>query len=100
MEVDHINRNKLDNRRENLRICSRLENVRNTGLRTNNSSGVIGVYYRERFKKWHASIRINGKAKSLGYYHDKKDAIAARKRAEIKYFGEFAPKYGSDETIG
>lgn len=56
--VDHINRNPADNRRCNLRICTQFENNKN---RSNNTSGITGVTWRSRSKKWRATIMKNGK---------------------------------------
>ena len=90
--VDHINGNTLDNRKCNLRICSQLENCRHkVKLSTNNKSGKIGVHWKKSKNKWVARIHINKKEKFLGYFDDINSAIDARKEAEIKYFGEFAP---------
>ena len=92
MVVDHINHNKLDNRKENLRICTQKQNMRNQSIRKDNKSGYTGVYFVENKNKWVAQIRINGKTKHLGYYNEMKNAIKARKEAEIKYFGEYRYK--------
>lgn len=92
-EVDHINGNKLDNRIDNLRICSHRENTFNSGLRAN-SSGFRGVSYekdRRSKKKWLSSIAFNGNRLKIGRFESKKDAIEARICAELKYFGEYAP---------
>lgn len=93
-EVDHINKIKHDNRKENLRTCAHIDNSRNVGIKKNNTSGIIGVSYisRERKKRWYAYININYKMKSLGYYSTKEEAIKVRLEAEKKYFGEFAPQ--------
>lgn len=89
---DHINGNRLDNRRENIRFVTRIQNGQNRGVGKNNSSGYIGVYWNKREKKWTVKITVDGKDLSLGYFLDKEDAIAARKQAEIKYFGEYRRK--------
>lgn len=91
--IDHINRNTLDNRKENLRLATMQQNAMNRSVQPNNTSGVPGVSWRKDRNKWRAFITINGKQKALGLYENKEDAIAARKLAEEKYFGEFAPKY-------
>lgn len=89
--VDHINHNPLDNRKENLRICTQEQNMCNQSIRKDNKSGCPGVYYVERKSKWVAQIRINKKTKHLGYFNTIEEAIEARRQAEIEYFGEFAP---------
>lgn len=89
--VDHINRNQLDNRRENLRICTQQKNMFNQSKRCTNTSGVIGVSFDKERNKWAAQIMINGKNKHLGRYDTLEEAADARRQAEIEYFGEFAP---------
>lgn len=88
--VDHINGNFDDYRKINLRICNNAENNRNRGLQKNNTSGYPGVGWAKREQKWRARIKVNGKEKHLGFFDDKNAAIAAKKRAEEKYFGEFS----------
>lgn len=83
--LDHIDRNKTNNAISNLRVVNSSENVRNVGLQTNNTSGHTGVHFHKRSSKWEACIRIKGIRKYLGGYKNKKDAIAAKKQAEIKY---------------
>lgn len=88
--VDHINRNKLDNRRNNLRTCTALENARNTTVSKNNKTGYLGISTTPQ-GKYRARIMVNRKEIRLGNYDKIEDAIKARKQAEIKYFGQFAP---------
>ena len=90
--VDHINRNPLDNRRSNLRLCIYSENACNSGIQKNNTSGVTGVYYDKIYDRWMAKIGHDGKLIHLGFFDKKKDAIKARKSAEKRYFGRFAPR--------
>lgn len=87
MVVDHINRNKLDNRRSNLRICEQVVNTRNVGLKKNNTSGVPGVFYDKRAHKWRAQISYQGRTKQIGIFDDYEDAVKARKEAEKTYYG-------------
>lgn len=89
LEVDHINGDKLDNRRENLRICTRSENARNKGLTKNNKSGVAGVSWDEARNKWMASIKLNKKSYNLGRFDKIEDAIRIRKDSEQKMFGVY-----------
>jgi hypothetical protein len=89
-EVDHKNRNGLDNRRENLRLASRLQNVRNRSIPGNNGSGYKGVSWDKRIEKWYAYITFNYKMKALGRFADIKDAARAYNRAALEYHGEFA----------
>lgn len=87
--IDHINHNKLDNRKENLRICTQHQNTMNQGIRSNNSSGVTGVYFDKSRNKWVAQIKHNYRKIFLGRFNTKEEAIEARKQAEIEYFGEY-----------
>jgi hypothetical protein len=89
-QIDHINGNRLDNRIENLRLASNAENSRNCKLSKNNTSGVTGVSYHAKAKKWFAQIMLNRKNNNLGLFNTKEEAIAARKKAEMQYFGQFA----------
>lgn len=88
--VDHINRNPLDNTRENLRICSIHENARNTGKQKNTSSKYKGVYFASDRNRWHARIYCNKTLYQLGYFVSEKDAAEAYNNAAVKHFGEFA----------
>lgn len=90
LQVDHINGNTLDNRKHNLRICTNQQNNFNKGLYRHNTSGVTGVTYASNIKKWIARIKISGKTINLGSFEDKGDAIKARRKAELKYFGEYS----------
>lgn len=92
LDVDHINGNKLDNRKCNLRICSCTENIRHkVNIGKNNKSGKCGVNFEKRCNKWHARIGVNKSSIHLGRFDKLEDAIEARKEAEIEYFGEFKP---------
>lgn len=91
VQVDHIDRNKMNNRKSNLRICDSFGNARNRGERKNNTSGFTGVIYKKSENKWYASFSINKKRKYIGGFDDFKDAVIARYRAEQEYYGEYAP---------
>lgn len=90
--VDHINRNGLDNRRENLRITSYAINRLNSKLSSNNTSGFKGVYYSKPNKKWWAALgsRIDGKLtmKCLGTFSTPEEASAAYQKAVREKYGE------------
>lgn len=81
-DTDHINRNKLDNRRSNLRTATRSQNNFNTPAPMNNTSGVKGVWWSKQWKRWYAQIRVNGKTHSLGSSPIKAEAVALRLQAE------------------
>jgi len=84
--TDHVNRKKLDNRRENIRFCLPVQNIINASKRKDNTSGVRGVDRNRGL--WRASIMVKRKNLSLGRFENKNDAIQARKKGELKYFGE------------
>ncbi|MGY0156362.1 HNH endonuclease signature motif containing protein [Edwardsiella tarda] len=84
-QVDHINGNKSDNRIDNLRIVKNCDNAKNQKRKETNRSGMTGVSWDTQTQRWRAHITVDGKMKSLGRYEDKLEALAARKRAEIKY---------------
>ena len=87
--VDHISGNTLDNRKCNLRICSKAENVRNQKIRKDNKTGYKGVYYRKERGTYQAEIRVNNKGIYLGCYGSPQEAHAAYCEASKKYHGEF-----------
>lgn len=82
--IDHINRKKYDNRLKNLRVVTNSENLRNQGLSKRNRSGYKGISWHRRDKKWQCFICDNNKNIYLGGYDNIKDAVEARKLAEIK----------------
>lgn len=90
--IDHISgkQKRYDNRKSNLRICTIQENVINSSIAKNNTSGVTGVFWNKRLHKWEANICINRERIRLGFFNDFNDAVKARKEAENKYFGEFS----------
>jgi hypothetical protein len=88
--VDHINNEKLDCRRCNLRLCSVAENNRNVGLRKDNTSFYKGVSFDKARGKFQARIMFENKIIYLGRFKDPKEAAVAYNAAALKYFGEFA----------
>jgi hypothetical protein len=91
METDHKNGNELDNRRDNLRICTTAQNQQNRHLLQDGKSSLFkGVSYRKLSKNWGAWIRVNGHLLNLGHFIDEVKAALAYDGAAKKYFGEFA----------
>lgn len=88
--IDHVNQNPLDNRKKNLRFCSRSTNAMNCKIHKHNTSGYKGVSYSKSLNKWRAYIVVNDKQISLGCYHSKEEAALAYNKGAIKYFKEFA----------
>jgi hypothetical protein len=89
--VDHINHDTLDNKKANLRITNKRENMCNRPKpNTNNSSGYRNVTYEKQTKKWIVQLQIDGKNTKLGSFEDVHDAgrYAKEKRSEI--YGEYA----------
>ena len=86
--IDHINRNGLDNRKKNLRICTRSTNRLNSKIRKDNKSGFRGVCWYKQTKKWVAHIaqpRI-----TIGYFDDVIEAAKAYDKKAIELYGDFA----------
>jgi len=88
--IDHINQNKIDNRIINLRSCTKQENSMNRRSNKNTSSKYKGVSWHKNAKKWMAKIKIDSKAKHLGYFQTESDAAKAYDKAALEHFGEFA----------
>ena len=88
--VDHQNRNRLDNRRSNLRICTLKENNRNITMRKDNTSGYKGVVLDKTTGHWRPLIYVDGKPKSCGQFIEKHHAALARDMWAIFFHGKFA----------
>lgn len=88
LEVDHRDGDGLNNRRENLRLATTLQNRLNTGLQRNNKSGRVGVYVHAN--KWRAHISNNGRLIHLGTFDTVEEAAAVREAAEAKFYGEWS----------
>ncbi|QFR56505.1 HNH endonuclease [Bacillus phage 056SW001B] len=81
--VDHINGNKLDNRKENLRITTQEQNTRNRKAK--------GYFWSKQMGKWSAQIKVDNKKIHLGYFDNKEEAISKYREAHKNAFGEFSP---------
>jgi len=90
MDTDHINRNRLDNRRSNLRIATRSQNVANTFVEKQNRSGFKGVSWKKSNHKWCVQIRCKNRVIHIGPFVDIKEAAMAYNKMAKKSFGEFA----------
>lgn len=87
--VDHINGNKLDNRRQNLRLSTMSQNLANGKIRSNNTTGVRGVSLDRRNGHYVAHYYIKSKKYHIGSYKTLEEAIKARRTKEIKLYGDF-----------
>jgi hypothetical protein len=88
--IDHIDGITLNNLKNNLRICTHGENLRNQKMSVKNKSGFKGVYWHKLGKKWAVSINIDKKILYLGLFTDLKEAAKTYNSAALKYHGEFA----------
>ena len=89
-ELDHVDGDGTNNRWSNIRPATRVEQMRNAAVRYDSTSGYKGVSWHKAGNCWRAYITVEGRTIALGLYRDKENAIAARKAAEAKYFGEFS----------
>lgn len=96
-QVDHKDGNGLNNAWTNLRAVSNDENQKNKRRHVNNTSGTTGVVWAKDRRKWQAGIKLNGCHKHLGRFHDKEEAIAARKAAEATY--GFHENHGAERPL-
>lgn len=90
MDIDHINGNKSDNRKSNLRIATRKQNMHNSPKRKCNKSGYKGVSYDNVKKKWRSRFRYQNRELWLGYYDNKHDAARIYNFWANDLFGEYA----------
>lgn len=87
-DTDHINGNKIDNRRENLRLATRSENMQNQGTRRDNTSGYRNVKWHAKAKKWRVTIRVSGKDVHGGFFSSITEA--AQKAEQMRKEAGFA----------
>lgn len=90
IEVDHINGDGLDNRRHNIRLATRAQNVWNNGIRSDNSSGFRGVFYQADRRRFVASLWFGGRYHFLGRHRTAVEAAEAYNRKARECFGEYA----------
>jgi len=89
-QVDHKDRDSLNNQKSNLRLADHSQNGMNRGLHKNNSSGYKGVYFRKDRDRFMARIKKNGRVISLGCYQTAAEAAHKYNEAAVELFGEFA----------
>jgi len=90
LEIDHWDRNKLNNRRANLRAVTHIQNMANQGTRRNSKSGFSGVSWSSRAGKWLARVKLNGQSAHVGYFNNAEEAARAYDSKAKELFGEFA----------
>lgn len=89
VEVDHIDGNGLNNRRNNLRLVSVSQNRQNSTAKSRNKSGFKGVSWDAKNRKWRSQIVANGRTIHLGRFVKLEDAVLAYADGSKKYHGEF-----------
>ncbi|MDI6808162.1 MAG: HNH endonuclease [Candidatus Eisenbacteria bacterium] len=89
-DTDHVNGNKLDNQRRNLRVATRSQNMMNAKKRADNTSGYKGVSWFRETRKWCAKIQIDGRSYNLGYADTREEAFLIYSRRAKELFGEFS----------
>ncbi|AUX94248.1 HNH endonuclease [Mixta gaviniae] len=89
-EIDHINGIKTDNRISNLRQATRSENQRNQNAPKTNTSGIKGVSWDKKHKRWHAQCMVDKKLYNIGRYKDKADAEIAVRLFRTRHHRDFA----------
>jgi hypothetical protein len=90
VEIDHIDGNRLNNQKSNLRFATSSQNKINRGARKDNKSGYKGVSWHKQRKCWTVRLTINGKYKHLGLYKDIKKAAQVYNQNALKHYGEYA----------
>lgn len=89
-QIDHINRDRADNRKSNLRLVTNQQNSFNSTTGINNSSGYKGVSWSKAAKAWEARLMLNGRSVYLGLHRTKEEAAARYNEAAAHFFGEYA----------
>jgi len=90
MDTDHINHNSLDNRKENLRICTHSQNNQNMKKPKGNKSGYKGVFWNKKNKNWRSTITCNGKQIEVGSFDNAIDAAKAYDKKSRELSKEFS----------
>lgn len=90
LEVDHINGNKLDCRKSNIRLCSRKQNVRSVPKRKDTTNKYKGTHFLKHRNKWISRIQIDGKRINSGYFNTEKEAAERYNSLAKRFFGDYA----------
>jgi hypothetical protein len=98
--IDHVNRNGLDNRKSNLRLCSKSENRINCKKHKNNTSGFRGVSWHPLIKKWQVRIQHNNISVHIGYFSEKIQGAKSYDKKAIEFFGKFVVLNFPEEIYG
>ena len=98
-DIDHINRDKMDNRRNNLRVVTHHENCMNQSMRATNTSGFMGVSFVKNIGKYESYIHFHGIKHNLGYYISPQEAAYYRDAAARALFGEYCFLNFPDEEV-
>lgn len=100
-EIDHLDRDRMNNRIENLRVVVGSENQHNHRIRRDNSSGFPGVYWDKHAKKYKAQIMLNNKQIHLGYFTTPEEAFLAYQLAKIEmhHSSPIAKEYLKELTL-
>ena len=88
--LDHIDGDCLNNRIENLREATQMQNMWNQKIAKNNKSGVKGVCWNFHLGKWQAQCMVNGKRHNIGFFKDIEDARISLEKFRLEHHGEFA----------
>lgn len=97
IDVDHINHDTSDNRKNNLRLVTASQNASNMKITSTNKSGIKGVYWDKRSNKWGARAMKNYKSIHLGYYNNIDDAKNAREQWEVDNQKEY--RYQKEQDV-
>ena len=89
-DIDHVDRDGLNNRGDNLRLATPQQQNCNRGKQSNNTSGLVGVSWDKHKGRWHARAQLNGRKKHLGYFHSAIEASLARDKFVLDHHGKFA----------
>lgn len=90
IQVDHINQDKLDNQKSNLRFATNNQNCKNSTMQKRNTTGYKGVFLDRRNGVFYSHINVDGEARHLGRFKTKEEAAIAYNEAAKIHYGEFA----------